>query len=284
VTVPPYLPDTPEVREDIVAYLAEVQRFDSQLGNCLKVLEDAGRAENTMVVVSSDNGMPFPRAKTNLYDSGTRMPLAIRWPGKIEAGKKIEALVSHLDFAPTFLEIAGLETPGEMAGRSLLDLFGNDPKPRERVFLERERHAEARAGNVGYPSRAIRTREHLYIRNFHSERWPAGDPDLNRSQGTFSDIDRGPAKEFMLAKRDDPKVARYFHLACDKRPAEELYEMRDDPWQMKNRIDDPTLEGVRKKLRAELEEWMKSTGDPRAVGDTDAYDKYPYYGAGGQRP
>jgi arylsulfatase A-like enzyme len=207
--------------------------------------------------------MPFPRAKTNLYDSGTRMPLAIRWPGKISAGEKIDALVSHLDFAPTFLEMAGVEKSAEMAGRSLLDLFGNDaggndPGPRERVFLERERHAEARAGNVGYPVRAIRTREHLYIRNFHPERWPAGDPDLEKSQGTFSDIDRGPA--------------------------EELYEMRDDPWQMKNRVDDPKLSEVRNKLRAELLEWMKRTGDPRASGDTDAYDKYPYYGAGGQRP
>jgi arylsulfatase A-like enzyme len=212
------------------------------------------------------------------------MPLAIRWPGRVAAGKKIDALVSHLDFAATFLEIAGLEKSPEMCGQSLLDLFGSDPKPRGRVFLERERHAEARAGNVGYPSRAIRTREHLYIRNFHPERWPAGDPDLVKSQGTFSDIDRGPSKEFMLAKRDDPKIAPYFQLACAKRPGEELYEMADDPWQMKNRVDDPKLSAVKEKLRGELMEWMKSTADPRASGDTDAYDKYPYYGAGGQRP
>jgi arylsulfatase A-like enzyme len=192
--------------------------------------------------------------------------------------------VSHLDFAPTFLEMAGVETPKEMSGRSLLDLFTKEAKPRERIFAERERHAEARAGNVGYPSRAIRTREHLYIRNFHPERWPAGDPDLNKSQGTFSDIDRGPAKEFMLAKRDDAKITPYFQLACAKRPAEELYEMKGDPWQTKNRIDDAALTPVKEKLRAELLEWMKSTGDPRASGDTDTYDKYPYYGAGGQRP
>ncbi|HEV8605898.1 MAG TPA: sulfatase [Tepidisphaeraceae bacterium] len=284
VTVPPYLPDTPEVRDDIVAYLAEVQRFDAQLGNLLKLLEESGRAENTMVVVTSDNGMPFPRAKTNLHDSGTRMPLAIRWPGKIASGKKIDALVSHLDFAPTFLEAVELKPTTVMAGKSLLPLFGGDAKGRDRVFLERERHAEARAGNVGYPCRAVRTREHLYIRNFHPERWPAGDPDLEKSQGTFSDIDRGPAKEFLLAHRDDPKIAAYFQMACAKRPAEELYEMADDPWQMRNRIDDPKLEAVKREVRASLDNWMKETADPRASGDTDAYDKYPYYGAGPQRP
>jgi arylsulfatase A-like enzyme len=283
VTVPAFLPDTPEVREDIVAYLAEVQRFDLQLGNILKLLDETGRAENTIVAVTSDNGMPFPRAKTNLHDSGSRMPLGIRWPAKIRAGQTIDGFVSHLDFAPTFLEMVGLKPSAQMAGKSLLDLFGESPAPRPQAFIERERHAEARAGNVGYPARAIRTKEHLYIRNFKPDRWPAGDPDLEKSQGIYSDIDAGATKDFYLAKRDDPKIKPFFELACAKRPAEELYEMASDPAQMKNRAEDPELAEVKKKLRGALDEWMKATADPRALGEHDVYDSYPYYGGPGQR-
>jgi len=279
VSVPAFLPDVPEVRDDLLDYYAEVQRFDANVGEILKVLDASGRAENTLLVITSDNGLPFPHAKANLYDSGTHMPLAIRWPKAIKGGKTIDALVSHVDFAPTFLEAAGVKPPEAMSGRSLIGVLGGgSPAAFDRVFVERERHAQARAGNVGYPCRAIRTREHLYIRNFRPQRWPAGDPDLSFSQGTFSDIDRGPTKEFLLAHRDEARYAGLFQLACAKRPAEELYDVAADPWQMKNLAGDAKFAQVLERMRGELATWMAQTGDPRSKGDTDVFDGYPYMG------
>ncbi len=105
--MPPYLPDTPEVRSDILDYYVEVQQFDAQVGECLRLLSDAGKLDNTLVVVTSDNGWPMPRGKANLYDAGTREPLAVRWPGHVPAGRQVDALVSLADLAPTFLDAAG---------------------------------------------------------------------------------------------------------------------------------------------------------------------------------
>ena len=188
---------TPEVREDIADYLFEIQRFDRDVGAILAAIEKAGELENTLVVVTSDNGMPFPRAKTNLYDSGTRMPLAISWPAAVPGGRVVDDFVSHTDFAPTFLAAAGLAIPESMSGRSLLPLLqskkaGIVEKERDRVFTGRERHTQMRAGGVGYPMRAIRTRDFLYIRNYETDRWPSGDPP------NFGDIDNGPSKEFVV--------------------------------------------------------------------------------------
>jgi len=289
VVVPPYLPDTPEVRDDLVDYLAEVQRFDSQIANLLRLLDEQKLAENTFVVVTSDNGLPFPRAKANLYDAGTHMPLAIRWPGRIEAGLSIDptVLISHLDFAPTFLELAGLPRPPEMSGRSLLPLLAGSPKVGfDAVFTERERHATARAGNVGYPSRAVRTRDWLHIRNFAPNRWPAGDGDYDGAQSFFSDIDSGPTKKFLLDHRSDKGYSRLFELACAKRPPEELYDLRTDPHQLKNLADDPTWLNMKHSARKLLEDWMRSTLDPRVANPaTDVFDNYPYVNAtGATRP
>lgn len=116
--------------------------------------------------------MPFPRAKANLYEAGAHMPLAIRWLAKVKGGSKVDEVVSHTDFAPTFLEAAGLKPLPDMTGRSLIDLLvGDGGSRRDAVFVEKERHANCREGNLGYPCRAIRTKDFLYIRNFHPERW-----------------------------------------------------------------------------------------------------------------
>jgi arylsulfatase A-like enzyme len=281
VTVPGYLPDTPEVRRDIVDYLAEVQRFDKELGEALAVLEASGRAANTIVVVTGDNGWPFPRGKANLYDAGTRQPLVVRWPARVKAGGTTDALTVLTDLAPTFLEAAGVEVPKETTGKSLMPvLLGKEGGPaREAVFVERERHARARAGNLSYPARAVRTAKHLYIRNFEPERWPAGDPELVASQGTFSDIDAGPTKTFLLEKRGEIPVDRFFKLATDKRPAEELYDVKADPDCLVNIAGRADMAGVKGELRAKLEAWMKETADPRAVNERDErWDKYEYHG------
>jgi arylsulfatase A-like enzyme len=244
------------------------------------MLEKAGRLENTLVVVTGDNGWPFPRAKANLYDGGTHVPLAVSWPGRVPSGRTLEDFVNLADLAPTFLEAAGLKPLPEMTGRSLMGLLTQREKPgtRTEVFLERERHANVRRGDLSYPVRAIRTREYLYIRNFRPDRWPAGDPELYHSVGPFGDCDDSPTKRYILERRSDPKFARYFELCFAKRPAEELYDLRKDPDQIVNVAGRPEYAEIQRKLRARLEQWMKETGDPRATTDDDRWDRYPYFG------
>ncbi len=279
VFVPPYLPDTAATRGDICDYYFAVQRYDRNVGAILQLLEKAGRLDNTIVIMTGDNGWPFPRAKANLYDAGTRQPLAIRWPAKVKPDRKTDAFISFQDFAPTLLEAAGLKPTPAMTGRSFLDLLtGAATAARDRVFLERERHANVRQGDLSYPCRAIRTKEFLYIHNFRPERWPAGDPLMWKAVGPFGDIDGGPTKDVLLQGKDDPKIGKLFQLACGKRPAEELYDLRTDPYQLTNVADRPEYAAAKNQLRAELERWMRDTGDPRATGDDDRWDRYPYFG------
>ena len=277
VEVPPYLPDTAMVRSDILDYYFEVERFDRDLGRLLEQLAAAGELDQTLIVVTADNGWPFPRGKTNLYDAGTRQPLAIRWPARFGGGRVLDQIVSLTDLAPTFLEAAALRPPPEMTGRSLLPLLTEkSPRWSNRVLLERERHANVREGDLSYPSRALRTPEFLFIRNFRPERWPAGDPIPYMQVGPFGDIDWGPTKDHVLAGRDDPRMKKFFDLACAKRPAEELYDLKKDPHQIRNVAADPAYAKTRRALRAELDTWLKETGDPRVLNDDDRWDKFEY--------
>ncbi|HET7695387.1 MAG TPA: sulfatase-like hydrolase/transferase [Vicinamibacterales bacterium] len=279
VSVPGYLPDTPIVRGDLLDYYLEVQRFDRDVARMLETLERAGELENTIVIVTSDNGMPFPRAKANVYDGGARVPLAIRWPAVAARGTVVDALVSLTDLAPTLLEAAGLKPVAAMTGRTLLPLLRGDPQGgREQVFIERERHANVRRGDLSYPVRAIRTKDYLYIRNFRPDRWPAGDPELYFAVGPFGDIDGGPAKTLLLDARSDPAIARFFSLATAKRPAEELYDLRRDPDQITNLAGTPSHRAEQRRLRDRLDRWLRETGDPRAREDDDRWDRMPYYG------
>ena len=279
VVMPHDLPDTPEVRSDICDYYFAVERYDRDVGAILKLLQEAGRLNNTIVVMSGDNGWPFPHGKANLYDAGTRQPLAVRWPARVGGNRIAFAFISLTDLAPTFLEAAGLKPSPEMTGRSFLDiLVGKPSTPRDRVFTERERHANVRQGDGSYPSRAIRTIHFLYIRNFRPDRWPAGDPELYHSVGAFGDIDGGPSKDVILSRRDDPKIRPFFVLACAKRPAEELYDLAKDPAQIHNVADQPAYAATKKKLRGELDDWLKATGDPRVLKDDDRWDRFPYFG------
>ena len=207
VRVPDIFPDTPEVRSDICDYFFEIQRFDQQIGEMLELIEQAGQLDNTLVVITSDNGMPFPRAKANLYDLGSRMPLAIRWPKQVPGGRTVDDFVNLTDLAPTFLEAAGLTPPEAMTGRSLLDLLkstksGIVEPGRDAVCTGRERHAWCRIDGKGYPARMIRTRDFLYIRNYEPDRWPAGNYRIVTNEGHYGDIDASPTKDVMIAQKD----------------------------------------------------------------------------------
>jgi hypothetical protein len=166
-----------------------------------------------------------------------------------------------------------------MTGRSLAPLLrGGAQAGRDRVFIERERHANVRRGDLSYPARAIRTREYLYIRNLRPERWPAGDPELYFAVGPFGDIDGGPSKTLVLDRREDPAIARYFDLATARRPAEELYDLRKDPHQIASVDGRAEYRKLQQRLRADLDRWMRETKDPRSGQDDDRWDRVPYYG------
>ena len=279
VEVPPWLPDVPEVRSDILDYYFEIQRFDREFGEVLELLDQAGKFENTLVVVTSDNGMPFPRSKATLYDAGVRMPLAMRWPARVPGGRVIDDFVSFADFAPTFLEAAGLEPPAAMTGRSLMNVLlsgkqGKVDAGRDRAFSAMERHAYCREGGGGYPMRALRTCDYLYIRNFEPDRWPAGHP-----QGYgFGEIDNSPTKTFVLENRDTKEYGRFYELACAKRPAEEMYDVRKDPGQLTNVAGDPAYQQARAAIREQLEQYLRETGDPRMTGGEIIWDSIDFYG------
>lgn len=181
--MPPFLPDVPEVRQDLADYFGEIAAFDAALGLLLQRLEEIGELDNTLVVVSGDHGAPgFPYGKCNLYDFGASVPLAIRWGQNVPAGRVVDDLVSLTDLAPTFLELGGVQIPKRMTGRSLVNVLRSDKSGqvdprRTAVFIGRERHVEnARADFTPYPQRAIRTHDFLYIVNFRPDRWPLGDP------------------------------------------------------------------------------------------------------------
>ena len=283
VVVPPFWPDNAVSRNDALDYYWKVERYDREVGELLELLRAAGKLDDTIVVMTGDNGWPFPRCKANLYDGGTRQPLAVRWPRKIKGGQVCEDFINLMDLAPTFLEAAGLKPPREMTGRSFLGLLTGKEKPgsRNTVFVERERHANVRAGNLGYPARAIRTREFLYIRNFRPDRWPAGDPEPYRDPfHRFGDCDEGATKNWILDHRDE--AAQSFELCFGKRPAEELYDLKKDPHEIKNVAGDPVYGATQKRLSRQLAEWMKKTADPRAIKDDDHWDAFPYFGGQAQ--
>jgi arylsulfatase A-like enzyme len=280
VKVPPWLPDVPEVRNEILDYYAAVQRWDTEM---LNLLEQSGRLEDTVIVAGSDNGWQMPRGLANCYDSGTRVPLALRWGrnvagAKPPVGRRMDDFVDLTDLAPTFLEIAGLKPLPAMTGRSLLPLLRGEVQPgRDAMFLERERHANVRRGDAGYPCRAVRTKDFLFIRNLRPDRWAAGDPELHFAVGPYGDIDGSRTKAWMMQHKDEPLMKRPWELCFAKRPAEELYDLQRDPDQVHNVAERPEYATVKKQLRARLDDWMKRTEDPRTQ-DTDVFDHYPYHG------
>lgn len=276
ITVPPFLPDDPKVRGDVADYLYEIEYADAELGKVLAALEQAGVLDNTVIVYTSDNGMAFPRAKSNNYEYGTHMPLAIRWGDGIPQAHRVTDFVSLTDLAPTFLTLAGIPVPADMTGKSLVPQLqasqsGRIDPARTAAFTGFQRHiGDARIERRGYPSRAIHTDEYVYIENFTPDRWPAGRPPA------YDDIDEGsPTKNVMRA---NPQYHDFLMLAGDKRPRQELYRRKTDPAQLHNLAADPEYAGMLRVLSGELQAELQRTGDPVVIGDGARFDTFPYHG------
>lgn len=279
-------PDTPEVRGDVADYYFEVQRFDRDVGDAIEILEKTNELDNTIVVITGDHGMPFPRCKSNLYDSGARVPLAIRFGKNVKKpNSMIKDFVSLTDLAPTFLELAGVKLPEQMTGKSLLTLINNknDSANRRFVLCGKERHVPGQEGHMGgYPCRSIRNHDYLYIKNFKPDRWPAGTPNYNEAAFAGSwlgDCDNGPTKTYIVNnKNNDDLHKKLWELSFGKRPPEELYDCRKDPEQLHNLAADPKYLKVKNNLSQQLMAQLIALKDPRALGKGDVFDSYPYTG------
>jgi N-sulfoglucosamine sulfohydrolase len=286
IHVPKFLPDEDTVRSDIADYYFGVQRWDTEVGNVLKLLEQEGQLDNTIIVMSGDNGIPFPRCKTNIYDWGVRAPLAIRWGNTVKAGRVVTDFVSFTDLAPTFLDAASVKIPEEMTGHSLLPVLRSgdsgriDPEHDFAVF-GRERHtpAQENPSTKGYPMRGIRTDKWLLIMNLEPDRWPAGVPEgatLSNGKGSYADCDRGPTKKLVESMQGDPKNGRFYDLCFAKRGPLELYDCEKDPDQINNLANVPEYAGTVAELKARLVKYLEKTADPRFTGKPVKFEEYPY--------
>ena len=273
VKLPGYLPDRPAVRSDFLDYALEVEWFDQQLGHALKKLEQMGELDNTFVVVTSDNGMSFPRVKGQIYEEDFHLPMAIRWGKHMAGGRVIGDFINFRDFAPTFMEVAGLKPPPSMTGRSFLDVLksgksGIVDSTRNVMLVGKERHDLGRPHDWGYPVRAIRTLQYLYVRNYEPDRWPAGDPETG-----YRNVDDGPTKTSVLSVDDE-----YKKMAFGKRPAEELYMIEKDPDCLQNLATDSKYTALKNQLRERMEKMLKEEGDPRMLGNAAFFDTIKYTG------
>ena len=247
VRVPSFLPATPEVRADLADYCDEIARMDAECGRIFQLLNQWKLDSNTLVILTGDNGMPFPRAKGTCYDSGIHVPLLVWWPGRVRAGSVASELISHVDLPATWLDAAGIARPGKMQGRSFLGLLtGGRYQPRSDIFAERNWH------NNFDPSRAVRTARHKLIFNAAPQApyRPIGDLEASPSWKSMVEEYR--------AGRLTPQQARLFDPS---RPMLELYDLERDPDEFHNLATSPEHAEVLENLKNRLSDWMHETYD-----------------------
>ena len=279
--VPAYWPDSDAVRNDMLDYAFEIEHFDNHLVRMLKLIEKRGELDNTLVIVTADHGMPFPRCKGQGYERSNHIPMAIMWPRGIrKPGRVVKEYVSGIDLAPTFIELAGLrwkDTPlAATPGKSLTDIFAGGTSAsakaaRDHVLIGKERHDVGRPHDWGYPIRGIVKDDMLYLRNFETDRWPAGNPETG-----YLNSDGGPTKTEILRGRNDSTTRHFWDLSFGKRSGEELYNLREDPSCLTNLAGRAEFAKVQAALRDQLLRELKAQGDPRMSGKGSVFDEYPY--------
>jgi N-sulfoglucosamine sulfohydrolase len=280
--VPAFWPDNETVRNDMLDYAFEIEHADDHLGRMIQTLEKRGLLENTIILMTSDNGMPFPRCKAQEYEYSNHMPLAVMWPKGIKnPGRTVDDMVSFIDFAPTFLEVAKVpyQTSGmhPSPGRSLTDIFysekdGQVTPYRDFVLIGKERHDYSRPNNAGYPIRGIVSKDYLYLFNYEIDRWPAGNPELG-----YLDCDGSPTKTLILNMRREGKDTKYWDWSFGKKNfSEELYNISRDPECMENLAASQTVGQLKQKMKARMEKLLKEQQDPRMFGKGSVFDTYGY--------
>jgi len=304
VDIPGFLPDNDTIRGDILDYAVEIEWFDLHLQRILNYLDSTGELDNTIVIATGDNGMPFPRAKANCYEFGLHVPLAISYPGKIKGGCIVDDPVGFADIAPTIFELTGIKPDGmlPMSGHSIAGILKSGKSgvvnpEKKYVFAGRERHSSSRRNNLGYPQRAIRSSEYLLVWNMKPERWPAGDPQaidpetgqpaplygidkngIHNPEFAFTDVDASPSKSYIIENYRNPAIKRYFDLAFSRRPEFELFNIKKDPFCLENLSGSPDYTKTENKLKQALIDELKRTKDPRISGpDPEIFESYARY-------
>jgi len=279
--VPEFWPDNDTVRHDMLDYAFEIEYFDQHLMRMIETLEESGELSNTIIVVTSDNGMPFPRVKGMAYEYSNHLPLAIMWPAGINnPGRKIEDFVSFIDLAPTFLDLAGLsvEEAGmePVQGKSLRTIFSSEKdgqveETRDYVLIGKERHDLGRPNDTGYPIRGIVTADYLLLKNYEPDRWPAGNPETG-----YLNTDGSPTKTWILNHRTDPENDQYWEMNFGKRPPEEFYQISRDPECINNLALHPEFQTIKAQLEEKMIDDLKQQNDPRMFGRGQIFDEYTY--------
>ncbi|MBR9998714.1 MAG: sulfatase [Cyclobacteriaceae bacterium] len=279
--VPNFWPDNDTVRTDLLDYAYEIEWFDKHLEKMLTLLEERGEFANTLVVVTADNGMPFPRVKGQVYEYSNHLPLAIMWEKGIHnPGREIRDIISFIDFAPTFLELAGInqEESGmqPITGKSFTDIFRADQtgmvcSERNFVLVGKERHDVGRPEDAGYPVRGIIRDGYLYLMNFKPDRWPAGNPETG-----YLNTDGSPTKTWILNERRFHGSSQYWNLNFGRHPEEELYNIEEDPECMVNLASQSRYAEIKDQMKLELARKLEQQEDPRSIGDGDVFDQYLY--------
>ncbi|MDR2705859.1 MAG: sulfatase [Planctomycetaceae bacterium] len=277
--VPEFLPDNETVRGDLLDFALEVEYFDKHVLQMIENLEKRGELNNTIIIVTADNGMPFPRSKGQSYEISCHLPFAVMWKNGIKnPGRVVDDYISFIDVTPTLLEAAQVSQKDSglqpTTGKSLIPIFASpkngivDPL-RNYVLLGRERNDVGRPHDEGYPIRAIVKDEFLYLHNFEPERWPGGNPETG-----YMDADGGPSKTEVLNEKRTNKEKKYWELSFAKRPQEELYDLRNDPDCLHNLSTDLKYQERIKNLKEELFTQLKNQEDPRIFGNGKIFDNY----------
>jgi arylsulfatase A-like enzyme len=279
--VPDFWPDNEQVRNDMLDYAFEVEHFDGHLLKMLQLLEARGELDNTFVLVTSDNGMPFPRSKGQDYELSNHVPLAIRWPAGIsKPGKTVDDFVSFIDLAPTLTDVAQVAWSktgmAPSTGRSLVDVLrsektGQVDPSRDHVILGRERNDVGRPNDEGYPIRSIVKGGLIYSRNFEPDRWPTGNPETG-----YLDCDSSPTKTSILHAHRQNSGDRPWALCFGKRSAEELFDLKNDPDCVQNLAFRADYSPLKSAMEGQLLTELRMQEDPRVLGKGADLEAFPF--------
>ena len=256
--LPPYFVDTPQTREDMTRYLAEITYYDGQVGQALALLDKHQLADNTLVIVVSEQGSSFPFGKWTCYDTGLQSAFVARWPGRIPAGTVNDALIEYVDVLPTYIELAGGEPPEALDGKSLVPVLSGQAKQHKQYVFGEMTTRGIINGSEHFGIRSIRSPQFKYIWNFT--------PDVQFQNACTKSAIFQSWRETSANDADAAdKVRRYEH-----RPGEELYDVTKDPYEWNNLADDPEYAETKDELRTKLLAWMKAMGDQGQQTELDA--------------
>lgn len=277
--VPDYWPDDEIVRHDMLDYAFEVEHADAHLGRMIAELEKRGQLDKTLIIVTADHGMPFPRCKGYAYEDSNHVPLAVRLPGGIaRPGRIVDDFVNFTDIAPTILDYAGIAhaDSGMMAitGASWRPILESDKSgrvvpARDHTLIGKERTDVGRPHDWGYPIRGIVTATHLFLKNYEPSRWPAGNPETG-----YLDTDGSPTKSLILELGRKDRANKHWQLNFGMRPGEELYDLTVDAGCAHNLAGESVQADRAEELRQRLESELKAQGDPRMAGNGKVFDEY----------